>query len=129
MASGIVLSLTACGGGGGSGGGSGSGGSSGPQVLEWQAGVYYDSDTYKSSCESPRTSASPITGEVYDDVSGSTLEENFWLRSWINETYLWYNEVDDLNPASYDDPVAYFDLLKTDIVTASGKDKDEYHFT
>lgn len=114
--------LSACGG--------GSSSSSPPTIKEltWEQGVYLEPSTFKSFCAEPRTGASPITGEVYDDQPGSVLEENHWLRSWTNDTYLWYNEVPDLNPADYD-TASYFDLLKTDAVTASGKDKDDFHFS
>jgi len=113
--------LSACGGGGG-------GGASNAE-LTWQAGVYRDPDLYKSYCEQPRSGASEVTGEAFDDRAGSTLEENHWLRAWINDSYLWYDEVPDEDPANYSDPLEYFQLLKTDATTASGKAKDQYHFT
>jgi carboxyl-terminal processing protease len=59
---------------------------------------------------------------------GSTLSENNWLRSWTNDLYLWYDEVTDRDPALYTTP-AYFDLLKTTALTASGNPKDKFHFT
>ncbi|MEY2953592.1 MAG: hypothetical protein RLZZ401_1679, partial [Pseudomonadota bacterium] len=52
-----------------------------------------------------------------------------WVRSWIDETYLWYAEVPQLSAASYSTAVDYFAALKTPAKTASGKDKDHYHFT
>ncbi len=115
----LIVTLTACG--GGSSGG-------GDDPLVWAAGQYRDAAIYKSYCENPRSGASAVTGDVFDDLAGSTLEENHWLRSWINDTYLWYREVPDLDPANYA-TLDYFERLKTDAVTASGKDKDEYHFT
>lgn len=57
------------------------------------------------------------------------MEENFWLRSWTNETYLWNDEVTDRDPATFNDRLAYFDVLRTQEITASGKPKDEFHFT
>ncbi len=126
----------ACGGGGGSqnsGGGStpppssggGGGGQTGPT---WTAGVYEASSQFRNRCETVRTGAD-IEGNPFPDMAGSTLHENFFLRSWTNETYLWNDEVTDRNPAGFDDPVEYFALLKTTAQTASGKDKDEFHFT
>ncbi len=39
-------------------------------------------------------------------LTGTTTDENNWLRSWTNDLYLWYNEVPDLNPALYTDKLA-----------------------
>lgn len=109
----------------GCGGGSGSGAS--VAQLTWEPGVYEDPDVFKDFCENPRVGSSAVTGEAFNDLQGSTLEENHWLRSWINDSYLWYDETPDLNPANYD-TLDYFDLLKTAAITASGKEKDEFHF-
>ncbi|MGE5198262.1 MAG: S41 family peptidase [Rhodospirillaceae bacterium] len=126
----LVLAAAGCGGGGGSGGGiSGSGGNSGGSLGgSWTQGVFQPSTTYANQCASPRTGIDPATGRRYPDVQGSTLTENNFLRSWTNELYLWYNEVQDQNPASYSTPT-YFNLLKTMAVTPSGKLKDRFHFT
>ncbi|GJL90550.1 S41 family peptidase [Hyphococcus sp.] len=70
-----------------------------------------------------------IEGFPFPDMLGSTLLENFWLRSWTRETYLWNTEVVDRNPANYANRLQYFDLLRTTAKTASGKDKDEFHFS
>ena len=56
------------------------------------------------------------------------MAENNWLRSWSNDLYLWYTEIADRDPALYA-TAEYFDLLKTTAVTASGRDKDQFHFT
>ncbi len=122
----IALLLAACGGGGsgsstpilGGGSGSGTAGS-----LTFTPGSFSPSSTYKSRCEIPRSGTS--------DVSGSYLHEKFWLRSWSNETYLWYNEITDIDPANadYPLPVDYFETLKTDATTASGAPRDQFHFT
>lgn len=56
-----------------------------------------------------------------------TTENNF-LRSWTNELYLWYREVPDTDPTNVATSV-YFDRLVTPAVTASGRDKDQFHFT
>ena len=68
------------------------------------------------------------------DSQGSLDTEKAWLRSWIDETYLWYQDVRGLPPATLDPansatPLDYFDKLKSPATTASGKDKDEFHFT
>ncbi|HWA00703.1 MAG TPA: S41 family peptidase [Caulobacterales bacterium] len=70
-----------------------------------------------------------IEGNPFPDQAGSILQENFWLRSWTHETYLWNGEVVDRNPANYADPVAYFNTLKTTATTSSGRAKDQFHFS
>jgi carboxyl-terminal processing protease len=80
-------------------------------------------------CAVPRTGNDPFTGQPYDDEKGSLDDEKRFLRAWIDELYLWYREVPDVDADDYDDPVAYFDELKTQEKTASGKDKDQFHFT
>ena len=120
-----ALLFSACGGGGGSngnipiiGGGSGSSGS-----LTFTPGSFSPSSGFKSRCEFPRSGS--------NDISGSYLHEKFWLRSWSNETYLWYNEITDIDPANadYPLPVDYFETLKTNATTASGAPRDRFHFT
>ena len=95
----------------------------------WTKNVFEADSNFKNRCEAPRTGTNPATGSAYPDVVGSTLYENHWLRSWSNDTYLWYNEIDDVNPAGYTDELAYFDVLKTNATTSSGSDKDNFHFT
>ena len=135
--SGLALAA-ACGGGGsdssgtptppptGGGGGSGGGGSSGGPT--WTSGVYASASQFKNRCQTVRTGAD-ILGDPYPDMAGSTLQENFWLRSWTHETYLWNDEVVDRNPANYNDRLQYFDLLRTTALTPSGREKDQFHFS
>ncbi len=54
------------------------------------------------------------------DRSGTRTDENNWLRSWTNELYLWYGEVTDRDPSLYETD-QYFDLLKTNAVTSTGR--------
>ncbi|NNM14564.1 MAG: peptidase, partial [Gammaproteobacteria bacterium] len=129
----IVLCLSACG-----GGGSDSAPapivsppppppvSSGPT---WTKGVFEDESQFKDRCENPRSGTNPATGNPFPDMAGSILEENHWLRSWSNNTYLWYSEIDDQDPAGFNDPLVYFDELITTAVTPSGNPKDQFHFT
>jgi len=92
-------------------------------------GSFRPEGDFKDKCETPRTGSSAVTGVAFPDTAGSTLEENFWLRSWSNNTYLWYDEITDVDPGADSDRLVYFDKLKTFAKTASGKDKDEFHFT
>lgn len=93
-----------------------------PDTIE-PASVYAD------QCVAPRSGKDPFTGEAYPDVQGSVLDEQLWIRSWTNDLYLWYREVPDLDLKSYKTPVDYFDDLKTNAITPSGKPKDQFHFT
>ena len=110
--------LTGTGGSNGSGSGGGAGGGSGGGT--WIKGVFQPSTNFAALCAAPRSGTS--------DRSGTSTDENNWLRSWTNELYLWYSEVPDLDPSLYKTP-DYFTLLKTSATTPSGKAKDQFHFT
>jgi carboxyl-terminal processing protease len=92
------------------------------------AGIYAPASQFRNQCANPRSGSSPVTGVPYPDRPGFTQTENLWLRSLSNETYLWYREIPDINPAGYS-TAAYFNVLKTSAITPSGKPKDQYHFT
>lgn len=83
-----------------------------------------------AQCAAPRTGIDPSTGAAFADLPGTlTLEKN-WVRAWIDETYLWYDEVPtNLLATDYATPVTYFDVLRTPELTASGRAKDRFHFT
>ncbi len=95
----------------------------------WVAGVYPPESQYQARCQNPRTGTDPTTGKPYPDVQGSTLDENFWLRSWTHDLYLWYSEVPDIDPGTYSDTLSYFAELKTSATDALGQPKDRFHFT
>jgi carboxyl-terminal processing protease len=83
-----------------------------------------DSSTLAQQCAAPRPG----------DTQGTLATEKAFLRSWIDETYLWYQDVRalpaaTLDPANSATPLDYFDKLKSPLITASGKPKDEFHFT
>jgi carboxyl-terminal processing protease len=99
-----------------------------PHADSWQRGVFQPAATFANQCASPRRGTDPATGRPYADVAGSSVTENDFLRSWTNETYLWYREVPDLDPAGHATS-DYFGLLKTTATTASGRAKDRFHFT
>ena len=115
--------LVSCGGGGGySGGGAPSGLPSSSSLAQY--------------CFAPRPAGTldPFTNRPYGDIQGSLANEKDFLRSWIDETYLWYLDVEALPAATLDasasaTPLVYFDKLKTPLTTASGKPKDQFHFT
>lgn len=95
---------------------------------EWEAGVYEPQSEFIARCETPRTGIDPFTGSAYPDTQGTAMDEKLWLRSWTNDTYLWYDEVDDNDPENFS-VLAYFDQLKTNELTPSGTPKDNFHFS
>jgi C-terminal processing protease CtpA/Prc len=80
-------------------------------------------------CVMPRTGNDPTTQKPYPDTQGTLLDELNWLRSWTNDLYLWFDEVQDQNPANFSTDADYFAVLKTTATTASGNPKDKFHFT
>ncbi len=119
---GITVGLAACGGGGGS-----------PAPIAvvpppppaatgpvWTAGKFDPSANFEKQCAAPRAGT--------NDRAGTTTLENFWLRSWSDETYLWFSEIADRDPATFSNRLAYFDVLRTTATTASGTAKDQFHF-
>lgn len=124
-----ALSLTACGGGSSGGsttGGSGGGGGNTITAPTWVAGQFPAEGTLKNFCQIPRTGIDPFTQQPYPDRAGTSMHEKMWLRSWTNNTYLWYSEVPDNNPANFS-VLAYFNQLKTTQLTDSGSLKDNFH--
>lgn len=68
----------------------------------------------------------------------ATLDtERRWVRSYMDEAYLWYREIPSVNTADAsfnlvsvtDSLDNYFEALKSRQITASGKLKDEFSFT
>jgi carboxyl-terminal processing protease len=123
-----LLSLAACGGQSDSQKAAARSPSQNGGTVAYSAGVFQPYKGLASQCAAPRSGIDPNTHQPYPDTQGSVASENNWLRSWINDTYLWYGEVPDLNPNGHA-TLDYFDLLKTSAVTASGAPKDKFHFT
>jgi len=94
----------------------------------WVEGEFEAPETFRYLCANPRIGEDPATGSAYLDAVGTTTDENNWLRSWSNKLYLWYREIEDLDPDDYTTP-EYFDLMKSFETTVSGNPKDKYHFT
>ena len=96
-------------------------------VADWIAGLFHPTALHANRCAAARSGLDPYTGMPYPDRPGRTLDENHWLRSWTHDNYLWYDEVEDRNPALHSTP-DYFALLKTEALTPSGAPKDQFHF-
>jgi C-terminal processing protease CtpA/Prc len=98
--------------------------------TDFDAGVFQSSNLFKHFCGDPRQDTAE---DAFPDMLGSFEDEGYWLRSWSNETYLWYDEIIDLDPALYATSKAgvadYFALLKTTENTPSGNPKDRFHYT
>jgi carboxyl-terminal processing protease len=110
-----VLALSSCGGGGGDGG----------------ASALPASSTLVNQCEAPR----PGTA----DTPGSIDKEKAWVRAFMDETYLWYKDVPQVDAAAftkakyknstYETLAAYFQALKTPLRTATGDLVDKFSYT
>ncbi|MEC8208060.1 MAG: peptidase, partial [Pseudomonadota bacterium] len=74
--------------------------------ITWTQGVFEPSSKFDQQCQA--------------------LNEKHWLRAWSHETYLWYDEIVDRDPALTEGVLNYFALLKTENTTDSGAKKDNF---
>lgn len=128
----ITCVLSACGGGGGGSStptptpvappGNGNSGTSG-SASGWVENQFPPASNYQDSCAAPRS------GNEFPDIQGTMTDENFWIRSFSNDTYLWYSDIVDVDPGTVADRLDYFELMKTDALTASGNAVDQFHYT
>jgi carboxyl-terminal processing protease len=110
----LTAVLTACGGGGG--------GDSAPAPVVAQASL-------DNVCVAPRSGIDPATAKPFTDQPGTLAQEKSWVRSYIDDTYLWFDEIPaSVLAANYTTPQTYFDALRTPALTASGRPKDRFHF-
>ncbi|MBU2409637.1 MAG: peptidase S41 [Gammaproteobacteria bacterium] len=130
----LTALLCACGGGGGGGGAGFAPGplpaaATAPEPAATSDDPIVASSSVAGQCAAPRAGIDPATGTLFQDSAGSFATEKRWVRSWIDETYLWYDEVPPLAAADYATPIVYFNVLKTPALTPSGRPKDRFHFT
>ena len=124
-----LASLAACGGGGG-GGDSGT-----PNTGTAALGA---SSLYAQQCDASNPNASAVK------KTGSLSIEKQWVRAYLNEAYLWFDQVPtvdasasaysgamtSLTPYNVPTPLdSYFQALKTPQLTASGAKVDKFSFT
>lgn len=125
----VVIFLAACGGGGDDANTSQPPSEQSPvQGVSFQAGVFPNSESLEAQCETPRTGIDPFSNASFPDRQGSDFLEKMWLRSWTFESYLWFDEVEDRDPANFG-VVEYFNLLRTEALTDSGRPRDNFHFS
>jgi hypothetical protein len=82
-----------------------------------------------AKCATPRSGTDPYTGHAYPDRQGTFADEENWLHGFMLDLYLWYREVPNADPKAYTAIDPYFQALKTQAHTASGKLKDQFSFT
>ena len=87
---------------------------------QWFEDIFLSEINYKNKCINPRIGINPETNTTYYDVQGTYIDENNFLRSFSNNTYLWYDEIIDVDP-SLQSVENYFTLLKAS--------HDRFHFT
>ena len=127
--------LSACGGGGGGGGSSastvsGNTGNTTPGTIRTPDAIPNDYQSYANLCAKPRSGVDAITGLAFPDKQGTLLDEMTFLRGWADRNYLWASEIPtNFYMADFTNTLDYFDKLKTPAFTASGKPKDQFHFT
>ncbi|MBI3711606.1 MAG: hypothetical protein HY253_01390, partial [Burkholderiales bacterium] len=85
-----LIVLAACGG----------GGSSYSTPVATIPDTVKPSNTLPSSASLKNLCAAPRTGSNFHDKQGTMADEKAYLRSFVDETYLWYKEVPVLDPAN-----------------------------
>ncbi|MDM0014349.1 S41 family peptidase [Variovorax sp. J22P168] len=124
--------LAACGGGGGGGGGAALPlpVAAAPAPPAESSEPIVAASSVQGQCAAPRFGVDPDTGAAFPDRAGSLDTEKSWVRAWVDETYLWFDQVPTtLAARDYATPQAYFAVLKTPATTATGRPRDRFHFT
>ena len=74
-----------------------------------------------NTCVSPAQNTSEKLGTAND--------EKAWVRSFVDERYLWYRDVPSVDASQYASAAAYFDVLKTPAKNSAGGDLDRFHWS
>ena len=64
-----------------------------------------------------------------NETQGSVENEKAWVRSFVDERYLWYKDVPVLDPKVYASAELYFEDLKTPAKNKAGGDLDRFHWS
>lgn len=91
--------------------------------------VYTPSVLLANRCAIPRTENDPSTNRPWPDTQGTVVDEKSWVRSWSDETYLWYKDIGNIDAVNFATPITYFNVLRSYEITPSGAPKDQFHFT
>ena len=65
----------------------------------------------------------------FAQICTSVDPQRRWVRSYMNEAYLWYSEIPVIDASGYPTPTAYFNALLVRKPTASGQPRDRFSFT
>ena len=102
----VVTLLTACGGGGG-------GSSTGTPIF---------TSSLANMCAKPRPNTVDQQGTINDEKS--------YIASFVNQTYLWYQQLPtNLDAENYATAQDYFAVLKTTALDAKGVPVDQFHWS
>jgi len=63
------------------------------------------------------------------EKQGTANDEKAWVRSFVDERYLWYPDVPSRDASQYASAAAYFDVLKTPAKNSAGGDLDRFHWS
>jgi len=80
---------------------------------------------YAPSAQLANTCVTPASGEK----QGTVNDEKSWVRSFVDERYLWYKDVPYVDASKYTSAAAYFEVLKTPAKNSMGKDLDRFHWS
>ena len=95
----------------------------GDGVFPFLEGIYGDWRMMPEQC-----SVTGSEGHGENGLKFGTLEK-FWIRAFSFDTYLWYDELVDVDPRGSESIEGYFQRMKTLAVTESGRKKDRFHFS
>src|SRR5690606_21677024 len=61
-----------------------------------------------------------------DPLSCAVARQKNFVRAYLDEVYLWYDEIVNVNPADYRTVTAYFNALRVRTPDATGQPKDRF---
>jgi carboxyl-terminal processing protease len=88
----------------------------------------FDYFKYYNRCAVPRKGAD-AQGFAYPDVQGTLDDELNFLKAYLDDSYLWYQELPLVDLDNFHGAIEFFDAYKSHALTPSGALRDKYHFT